>query len=90
MSLAEDIEYQVGYLEDCMENCYDNAQHSIWETRDGRKIPYSEMTTTHLNNTINFVKRKSKNHWMRVHLSGLQNEYKKRHKPIKNTNNKFT
>ena len=78
MSLAEDIEYQIGYLENCMENCYDNAEKNIWETRDGRKIPYSEMTTTHLTNTINFVKRKSKDHWMRVHLFGLQNEYKKR------------
>ena len=78
MSLAEDIEYQIGYLENCMENCYDNAEKNIWETRDGRKIPYSEMTTAHLTNTINFVKRKSKDHWMRVHLPGLQNEYKKR------------
>ena len=83
MSLAEDIEYQVGYLENCMENCYDNAEKNIWETRDGRKIPYSEMTTTHLNSAINFVKRKSKNHWMCAHLPGLQNEYKKRHKPFK-------
>ena len=90
MSLAEDIEYQVGYLEDCMENCYDNAEKNIWETRDGRKIPYSEMITTHLNNTINFVKRKSKDHWIRAHLPGLVNEYKKRHKPFKNTNNKLT
>ena len=78
MSLAENIEYQIGYLENCMENCYNNTEKNIWGTRDGRKIPYSEMTTTHLTNAINFVKRKSKNHWMHVHLPGLQNEYKKR------------
>ena len=78
MSLAEDIEYQVACLEATMEDCYDDAKSKIWKTRDGLKIPYSEMTTTHLNSAINFVKRKSKDHWMRVHLSGLQNEYKKR------------
>ena len=78
MSLAEDIEYQVACLEATMEDCYDNVEKNIWETKDGRKIPYSEMTITHLTNTINFVKRKSKDHWMRVHLFGLQNEYKKR------------
>ena len=78
MSLAEDIEYQVDYLEAIMEDCYNDVKRKIWKTKDGRKIPYSEMTATHLNNTINFIKRKSKDHWMRVHLFGLQNEYKKR------------
>ena len=78
MSLAEDIEYQVGCLEATMEDCYDDAKRKIWKTKDGCRIPYSEMTTTHLTNTINFVKRKSKDHWMRVHLPGLQNGYKKR------------
>jgi len=82
MSLAEDIEYQVGCLEATMEDCYDDAKRKIWKTKDGRKIPYSEMTTTHLKNTINFIKRNPKNHWMRAHLSGLQNEYKNRQKKL--------
>ena len=78
MSLAEDIECQVGYLENCMENCYDNAKRKIWETKDGRKIPYSKMTTSHLINTITFITRKPKDHWMYAHLEGLQDEYTNR------------
>ena len=78
MSLAEDIESQVACLEATMEDCYDNAKRKIWETKNGCKIPYSKMTTSHLTNTIKFITRKSKDHWMYAHLEGLQDEYNNR------------
>ena len=33
------------------------ADKGIWTTRDGRKIPITEMTDAHLTNTINYLKR---------------------------------
>lgn len=36
----------------------DEAKKGIWTMRDGTRIPVEEMTTSHLQNVIRFLKRK--------------------------------
>lgn len=57
MSYYEDwIEYDYDY-EDEYRRIEDEARIGVWTTRAGEKIPISEMTTRHINNTISFLER---------------------------------
>lgn len=52
------------------------AKTEIWTTKDGNKIPVREMTTSHIQNTINLIKRRDKYDyylpWLRVFEAELQ------------------
>lgn len=37
---------------------WNEAQVKIWKTKDGRCIPVEDMTTSHIQNTIAFLRRK--------------------------------
>lgn len=39
---------------------------AIWETRDGRRVPVSEMTDAHLGNTVRYLCRKA---WKQFNVS---------------------
>ena len=41
----------------------------IWETRDGRRVPVSKMSDSHLANAINLILRKQT--WRREYLDRL-------------------
>ena len=57
MSYYEDwFEYDYSYEDEyrCIE---DEARIGVWTTREGEKIPVSEMTTRHINNAISYLER---------------------------------
>lgn len=35
----------------------DEASYGVWTTKDGTQIPVEDMTTSHIQNTIAFIKR---------------------------------
>lgn len=39
----------------------EEAKAGFWETKDGTKIHVTDMTTSHIKNTINFIKRRDYN-----------------------------
>lgn len=53
------------------------AKKRIWTTREGKDIPVSKMTSNHIQNTINFIKRNDKNDlyscWLKVFEEELEN-----------------
>lgn len=50
--IEREIDYAVLYA-----TVQAQARKGIWETKDGRKIPVEEMTTSHIRNTISMLKR---------------------------------
>ena len=61
MSLGE--EYLVEYAferqiaEDIAERIWYEAERGVWTTKDNRILRVGEMTTSHIKNTINYLKR---------------------------------
>lgn len=58
----------------------DEAEYGVWTTKDGEQIPVEEMTTSHIQNTIAFIKRTDRTDmylpWIRV----FENELERRGK----------
>lgn len=78
MSYYEDwIEYDYEY-EDEYRRIEDEARIGVWTTRDGEKIPVSEMTTRHINNTISFLERKDTNDIMMPWIIRFKKELERR------------
>ena len=61
MSLGEEYLVEYAFERQIAENIADaiwhEAQGKVWETKDGRLIPVEEMTTSHIKNTIAYIKR---------------------------------
>lgn len=52
--LRDNIEYD---WEQARLDVEDEAEYGVWTTKDGKQIPIEEMTTSHIQNTIAFIKR---------------------------------
>ena len=59
------------------------AHEGIWQTKDGKRIPVSEMSDSHLRNTIAYLERKDDCDLMLPWIEVMRNELDKR---SKNTN----
>jgi hypothetical protein len=78
MSYYEDwIEYDYEY-EDEYRRIEDEARIGVWTTRAGEKIPVSEMTTSHISNTIRFLERKDINDLMMPWIIRFKKELERR------------
>lgn len=67
-------------MEDIILDHMMNMDYGIWVTRDNREIKISDMTTTHITNSINMIKRsiKSGKNWRVEYLPQLLTELNKR------------
>ncbi len=65
--LRDDIDNDWEQIRDEIE---DEAEYGVWTTKDGEQIPVEEMTTSHIQNTIAFIKRTDQTDmylpWIRV------------------------
>lgn len=78
MAFAEENGYDG--MEDIILDHMMNVDYGIWVTRDNREIKISDMTTTHITNSINMIKRsiKSGKNWRVEYLPQLLTELNKR------------
>lgn len=78
MAFAEENGYDG--MEDIILDHMMNVDYGIWVTRDNREIKISDMTTTHITNSINMIKRsiKSGKNWRVEYLPQLVKELNKR------------
>lgn len=58
-----------------------DAEKGIWTMRDGTRIPVEEMTTSHLQNTIRFLKRKDFEDLWFPWICRMEEEVERRRKP---------
>lgn len=77
MSWAE--EQQWFGLEDLALEAVEVEEEIVWETRNGDFIPISQMTTSHIENSINMILKSNKK-WRGGYLIPLQRELTKRTK----------
>ncbi len=54
--LAEEMEINYAVMEATVESA---AASGIWTTKDGQKLKICEMSTDHIQNTLNYIKRDS-------------------------------
>ena len=82
MAFAEENGYDG--MEDIILDHMMNVDYGIWVTRDNREIKISDMTTTHITNSINMIKRsiKSGKNWRVEYLPQLVKELNKRRNGI--------
>lgn len=66
-------------LEDLALETTEIEEEIVWETRDGNFIPISQMTTSHIKNSINMILKSNKK-WRKGYLVPLQKELTKRTK----------
>lgn len=64
-------------LEDLVLEATEVEEEIVWETRNGDFIPISQMTTSHIENSINMILKSNKK-WRGGYLIHLQNELTKR------------
>lgn len=64
-------------LEDLALEATEAQEEIVWETRNGDFIPISQMTTSHIENSINMILKSNKK-WRGGYLIHLQNELTKR------------
>ena len=64
-------------LEDLALEATEVEEEIVWETRNGNFIPISQMTTSHIENSINMILKSNKK-WRGGYLIHLQNELTKR------------
>lgn len=64
-------------LEDLALEATEVEEEIVWETRNGNFIPISQMTTSHIENSINMILKSNKK-WRGGYLIYLQNELTKR------------
>lgn len=78
MAFAEENGYDG--MEDIILDHMMNVDYGIWVTRDNREIKISNMSTTHITNSINMIKRsiKSGKNWRVEYLPQLLTELNKR------------
>lgn len=78
MAFAEENGYDG--MEDIILDHMMNVDYGIWVTRDNREIKISDMSTTHITNSINMIKRsiKSGKNWRVEYLPQLLTELNKR------------
>ena len=82
MAFAEENGYDG--MEDIILDHMMNVDYGIWVTRDNREIKISDMSTTHITNSINMIKRsiKSGKNWRVEYLPQLVKELNKRRNGI--------
>ena len=82
MAFAEENGYDG--MEDIILDHMMNVDYDLWVTRDNREIKISDMTTTHITNSINMIKRsiKSGKNWRVEYLPQLVKELNKRRNGI--------
>lgn len=78
MAFAEENGYDG--MEDIILDHMMNVDYDLWVTRDNREIKISDMSTTHITNSINMIKRsiKSGKNWRVEYLPQLLTELNKR------------
>lgn len=78
MAFAEENGYDG--MEDIILDHMMNVDYDLWVTRDNREIKISDMSTTHITNSINMIKRsiKSGKNWRVEYLPQLLIELNKR------------
>ena len=82
MAFAEENGYDG--MEDIILDHMMNVDYGIWVTRDNREIKISDMTTTHITNSIKIITRsmKSGKNWRVEYLPQLVKELNKRRNGI--------
>ena len=55
--ILSDFAWEIEQAQYYAEKIANEAEMGIWTTKDGRQIPVEEMTTSHITNTIAYLKR---------------------------------